>query len=196
MDLLDSDAPDVHHHPAHVSPDDSGRYTGAGDQGDFYDDLQIGWGAGHASMTQLADNGQTQILQIPLAQGEEVPITIDYEFPIVATSGNQANVADRLASFDVRLELGGEFRVEPATTPIEPASADPTPPPEPTPTTAEPAPTPEESTPPAAAAPQQPAMPETGVDLRWPALGVAVLLALGALLVRSSRHREDVRGHH
>jgi len=150
VQLLDPDAPDMH-------------------QGSFYDDLQVGWGSGQASMTQLAENGQTQILQVPLARGEQVPITIDYELPLAATSGNQANVADRLASFDVLLQLGGDLPAR-----AERATGDPA----------------------AVTQPPPPAMPETGADLRWPALGVAVLLALGGVLVFAARRREDVRAHH
>lgn len=198
VQLLDPDAPDVHHNPEHVAPDDSGLYTGAGDQGSFYDDLQVGWGSGSASMTQLADNGQTQILQIPLARGEQVPITIDYELPLAATSGNQANVAERLASFDVLLQLGGDLPTverEPEPAP-DPSTPDPTVQPDPT-VHPDPDPTEEESPAPAPGAhPQPPSMPETGADLRWPALGVAVLLALGGVLVFAARRREDVRGHH
>src|SRR5699024_7181819 len=198
VQLLDPDAPDVHHNPEHVAPDDSGLYTGAGDQGSFYDDLQVGWGSGSASMTQLADNGQTQILQIPLARGEQVPITIDYELPLAATSGNQANVAERLASFDVLLQLGGDLPTverEPEPAP-DPSTPDPTMQPDPT-VHPGPDPTEEESPAPAPGAhPQPPSMPETGADLRWPALGVAALLALGGVLVFAARRREDVRGHH
>lgn len=172
--LLDPDAPDVQHHPNHVAPDDSGLYAGAGEQGNFYNDLQVGWDAGQASLTQLADNGDTQILLIPLEQGEQVPIMIDYDLPAAATSGNVANVSARLATFDVKLELGGEFPEAPTTPPVEPITPSP------------------------GAHPQPPALPDTGadLDLRWPALAVALLLGAGALLFRSSRRDENVRGHH
>ena len=172
VDLLNPDAADVQHHPDHVAPDDSGLYAGAGDQGNFYDDLHIDWHHGQASMNELAANGQTRILQVPLARGEEVPISIDYELPLAATSGNHANVAERLASFDVVLELGGTFPTEPTPAPVPMPGAAPASPTSP------------------------PAMPETGADLRGPALVVAVLLALGGVLVHASRRKEDVRGHH
>ncbi len=219
VQLLDPGAPDVHHNPEHVAPDDSGRYTGSGDQGNFYDDLQVGWGSGHASMTQLAANDQTQILQIPLAQGSQVPITIDYELPLAATSGNQANVSERLASFDVLLELGGNLPTSPPTDDPDPDPGDdPSPDPgdDPSPDPGEePTPAPGEgatsnlgdgagsgagahdsSTLAQTTQPQPPALPDTGADLRWPALGVAVLLALGGVLVFAARRREDVRHHH
>ncbi len=176
VQLLDPGAPDVRHNPAPVAADASGLYAVADDQGSFYDDLQVGWDAGQASMSQLADNGQTQILQVPLASGEAVPITIDYVFPVAATSGNRANVSERRASFDVLLELGGDLPTTPPTEEPEEPTASPTPPP--------------------AAQPQPPSLPDTGADLRWPALGVAVLLALGGVLVFAARRREDVRGHH
>lgn len=199
VDLLDPDALDVQHHPGHRAPDDSGLYTGAGDQGDFYDDLQLDWAHGQASFTQLAADEQTVITQVPLAAGEQVPVTLTYELPPEATSGNQANVAERLASLTVVLELGGEF-----PTPATPDPSDPTPTPDRTEPTAEPTPAPTAApTAPAEAADAPPttqtqssAMPQTGADLRWPALAVAALLALGALLLRASRRREDVRGHH
>src|SRR5699024_4094902 len=119
----------------------------------------------------------TVITQVPLPSGEQVPVTLTYELPDGATSGNRANVSDRLATLDVLLELGGEFPTPPTPGPTEPApDADP-------------------GTPPATQT-QASAIPTTGAALRRPAVAVAALLALGALLVRSSRRREDVRGHH
>ncbi|WP_147915469.1 hypothetical protein [Ruania zhangjianzhongii] len=185
--LLDPDALDVQHQPAHVAPE--GEYAGAGDQGNFYDDLRIDWDYGlgeagsdsvgdRASMTMLDEDGSTVIVQIPLAQGELVWIDLTYELPRDATSGNRANVSDRLASLQMVLELGGSFPT--ADTPLPDGSTAP-------PVTAD--------APPGTQT-QPSSMPETGADLRWPALAVAVLLALGALLVRASRRREDVRGHH
>ena len=181
--LLDPDALDVHHQPAHLAPA-TGSYSGAGDQGNFYDDLEIDWAHGHGSMTQLAADEQTVILQVPLASGEQVPVTLTYELPEQATSGNRANVAERLASLDVLLELGGEFPTPDTPNPPEPStpagSSDPGDP----------------GTPPTASQAPTGSMPDTGADLRWPALAVGALLALGALLRRASKHREVVRGHH
>ena len=188
--MLDPDAVDVHHQPAHLAPDTSGLYAGAGDQGNFYDDLQIHWVHGQASMVELAENDSTVILQVPLAQGEQVPVTLEYELPLAATSGNRANVADRLASLRLDLELGGTFPTADTPPPDDPSTPG---------DSSEPAdPTPSDGTgDPAAADRAQPdSMPQTGADLRWPALAVAALLALGALLLRSARRREDVRGHH
>src|SRR5699024_5257390 len=113
-------AADVHHNSGHQEPDDSGLYAGAGPQGNFYDDLHLNWDGGGASFTDLDANGQTSIAEIPLAQGEQVPITLTYDFPLEATSGNQANVDARLASFEVLLELGGNLPTEvPTKPPVE-----------------------------------------------------------------------------
>jgi len=167
VNLKDPDAPDVHHNPTHVAPNSSGNYRGAGDQGNFYDDLMIDWDDGRASMTQLDDNGDTRILEIGLKQGEAVPITLGYDFPITSTSGNQANVAPRLAAFDVLLELGGEFGIANAETPGTAGAS-----------TAK------------AGAGQM--LPATGAQygLKWFVLAAALLLALGALLVRAARQRD------
>jgi len=166
VELLDPGVPDVHHNPNHVAPDTSGKYKGAGDQGKYYDDLMIGWDGGSASMSRLNDNGDTQILKIPLKQGESVPISLDYDFPITATSGNKANVAPRLAKFDVLLELGGEFPTEPAATGSTTAGS-------------------------AAKSGPSHLLPATGAPagLKWFALAAFVLLAAGGLLVRAARHR-------
>lgn len=172
VNLLDPGAPDVHHNPEHVAPDDSGLYAGAGPQGHFYDDLHLRWDGGSASFSQLHANGRTQILQIPLAQGEQIPITLTYDFPLAATSGNEANVDPRRASFEVLLELGGNL---PAQT---------TPPTQPEETPSAPQPAAEAS-----------GLPETGADLTWPALGAGVLLGLGALVLGLARRRAALRGH-
>lgn len=203
--LLDPDAPDVQHQPAHIAPGD--EYAGAGEQGNFYDDLRIDWAYGlddegsssvgdRASMTTLAADGSTVIVQIPLAQGELVWIDLTYELPRGATSGNRANVSDRLASLQLVLELGGSFPTADTPPPTEPSTpGDPSATAEPTPS-AGPTPSAEATDAPAATQAQPSSMPQTGADLRWPALAVATLLALGALLLRSARRREDVRGHH
>lgn len=120
---LDPDAPDVHHNPAHVDPDGSGAavgdpYKGAGDQGNFYDDLMLRWETATetdgANFTTLNASDPVEILAMPIAKGGTTDITIVYEFPYDATSGNKANVAERLAAFDVYLEIkGDECRVTP-----------------------------------------------------------------------------------
>lgn len=122
VELLDPDAPDVHHEPAHRDPDGSGAptgdpYLGAGDQGSFYDDLLLHWSTGSASLAELDTSGTTQVLEIELAKGEEIPLTLAYELPLEATSGNGANVAPRQASFDVLLEIGGDWPTEPGPDP-------------------------------------------------------------------------------
>lgn len=94
LELLDPEAPDVHH------------ATG-GDQGSFYADLTVGWGTGSASFTDLEADGVTRFLEKELANGEEVAVTLNYTLPVDATSGNRANAAARDASFDVLFETGG-----------------------------------------------------------------------------------------
>lgn len=108
VDILDPTADDVHHNPNHTAPDDSGRYAGAGDQGDFYSDLLIDWNSGSSSIKELDAAGDTQVLTIDLPRGETTPVTIGYELPIDSTSGNKANVEPRLGKFDVVLSLGGD----------------------------------------------------------------------------------------
>jgi len=100
VEILDPEAPDVHH-------------ADGVDQGSFYDDLLVRWGTGSASFTELDAAGTTRVLEQRLAKGEEVAITLSYELPLEATSGNRANVAPREASFDVLLEIGGEMPTDP-----------------------------------------------------------------------------------
>lgn len=95
--ILDPHAPDVK---------DNGN--GAEDQGNFYDDLRLAWNGGSDNFTTLASRPETEIYEVEVARGRTVPITIDYQFPIEATSGNQANVSAREASFDVRLTISGD----------------------------------------------------------------------------------------
>lgn len=100
VDLLDPGAADVHHE------------TGQ-DEASFYDDLVLRWPGGSASFTELAANGATPVLEVALAQGREVPVTLGYELPEPTTSGNRANVLPRRASFDVLLEIGAELPEDP-----------------------------------------------------------------------------------
>lgn len=104
VELLDPAAPDVHH------------ATGA-DEGSLYDDLVVRWPGGSASLTELDANGVTPVLEVELGKGGHVPVTVGYELPAEATSGNRANVAERSASFDVLLEIGGELPPEPPADP-------------------------------------------------------------------------------
>lgn len=155
VELLDPDAEDVHHNPEHTAPDDSGDYAGAGEQGDFYDDLRISWLAGDASASDLFAQGETEVLRTTVGPGETVPVTIGYELPFEATSGNQANVDPRLLTFDVRIDLGGDL---PVVTP-EPS-----------------APTPSEPS-------ARPQLPRTGAaELGWLVLIAGLLAASGAVL--------------
>src|SRR5690625_811017 len=129
------DDEDNHHNPAHLNPragtETEGAYAGAGDQGSFYEDLMISWTGGTASFAELHANGSTEILQLELAEGEQVPITVDYGLIEAATSGNRANIEPRLASFDVLVEIGGALPALPDTKPTDPAApADPGGPPQ------------------------------------------------------------------
>lgn len=75
---------------------------------EFYDDLRITWNRGSSSIRELDSAGTTQVMEIPLAKGATTPVTIGYDFPVEATSGNRSNVGLRQGSFDVLLELGGD----------------------------------------------------------------------------------------
>lgn len=106
--LLDPDAQDIHHNADHVAPEGSDDFAGAGDQGNFYDDVKITWNGGEASFTELAAAGITDIAEVPVERGETVELTLSYEFPAESTSGNVANVAPREATFDVLFTLSGD----------------------------------------------------------------------------------------
>ncbi|MBD8061596.1 hypothetical protein [Oceanitalea stevensii] len=105
VDVLDPAAPDVHH-------------ASGEDEGSFYDDLVLRWPGGSASFAELDANGTTPVLEVELAKGREVPLTVGYELPVGATSGNRANVAPRSASFDVLLEIGAELPPESGVEPL------------------------------------------------------------------------------
>lgn len=116
----------------------------------FYDDVIVDWGTGSGSLTAIDDAGDTSVLTRPLAMGETTEVTIGYDFPVDATSGNRSNVGDRQASFDVVFTLGGDV-VEPTPTPEPtdtPEPPRPTENPEPTESPTPPVPT-ESPTPPA-----------------------------------------------
>lgn len=125
VQIQDPDDEDNHHNPAHLNPrsgtETAGAYADAGDQGSFYEDLMVSWAGGTASFAELHGNGSTEILQVDLAEGEQVPITLDYGLIDAATSGNRANIEPRLASFDVLVEIGGALPALPATEPTDPA---------------------------------------------------------------------------
>lgn len=115
VDLSGADADDVHHNPDHVDPDGAGSdYAGAGDQGDFYSDLTLGWraegtpeGSGDASLRDLAEAGETTILTTTVPAGGEVPLSLTWAFPAGATSGNAANVERRAGGFALDLTIRG-----------------------------------------------------------------------------------------
>lgn len=108
VSLLLPGAPDVHHNATHAAPDQSGSYEGAGDQGNFYDDVSVVWNGGQASFTELAAAGTTDIAEVAIERGETVTLTLAYDFPADSVSGNGANVAPREASFDVFFTMSGD----------------------------------------------------------------------------------------
>lgn len=170
VELLDPDAADVHHNADHEDPDGSGApsgdpYAGAGDQGDFYDDVTVGWetadGAGSASFSALDADGGRQIGEIPLDRGEATEVTISYEFPYDATSGNRANVPPRLASFDVVLTIRGDDAAAPPARPGRPG---------------------------------RPSLSTTGADVLWlGAAAVLAVVTGGALRARAGRRSSGYR---
>ena len=135
----------------------------------FYDDLTISWNGGSATFADLVAAGDTEILEIPLAQGATTPVTIGYEFPADATSGNATDGGAREAAFNVVLSISGEVPTTP-TTPTSPTS---------TATSTTPAPT---------AAPKPDKLGNTGAPVLGLVAGALALLGAGAgLLVRRRR---------
>lgn len=167
--LRDPDSPDVHHEPGHQSSD-AGSSGGDGDQGNFYDDVELRWDGGAASLSALAANVETPILEIPLDQGASTEVSIGYFFDASATSGNRANVAPRQASFDVVLTLGGD---------ADPVPVDPT----------DPAPSERPGGSSSATASSHDTLADTGGSLLWGALAAAVLVPLGLLAWRAGLQR-------
>lgn len=86
-----------------------------GDTADpFYDDLAVSWAmdadSGSKSIAALAaaPDRTTGIGDVLLAKGESTNLTISYDFPKQALSGNTAAVGDQPASFDVLLVIQGD----------------------------------------------------------------------------------------
>ncbi len=173
--LKDPDSPDVHHEPEH-QVSDAGSSGSGGDQGNFYDDVELRWDGGAASLSALAANGETPILEIPLDRGASTEVSIGYVFDASATSGNRANVAPREASFDVVLTLGGDADPEPPITPADPFL--------PTPSER-----PESGSPVTTATQRADTLVDTGGSLLWGALAAAVLVPLGLLAGRAGLRR-------
>ncbi|WP_022870290.1 hypothetical protein [Yaniella halotolerans] len=82
----------------------------------FYDDLEIHWAGDSASMRELHNNGETQIVHDALAQGSQTEVTLEYLFPRDAASGNHANTASHRASFDVEFQISGALPTSGAAT--------------------------------------------------------------------------------
>ncbi|PWD50938.1 hypothetical protein C8046_10020 [Serinibacter arcticus] len=133
-----------------------------------YDDLTLAWDGGSASFADLAADGDTTFLTVPLAQGATTPVTISYELPADATTGNRAanGGLPARASFDVVLTLGGEL---PTTTPPRtPQGAPP----------GTPQGTPQVTAPPTAAGPT-PGRPGGSLSVTGADVGLGALVALG-----------------
>lgn len=113
VDLRTPEAVDTHHNSQHTAPDSSGLYGDAGDQGNIYDDIRVNWSAGSASLSELNTSVTTQLMRVPIERGAVVPVTLVYEFPVASTSGNQANVDLREASFEVELKIEGDSKPTP-----------------------------------------------------------------------------------
>ena len=81
-------------------------------QGNFYDDLHLTWDTasaqGDASFTALAAGNRTPIATTHLAQGAATDLTLAYELPLAATSGNRSNAGALSASFAVYLQITGD----------------------------------------------------------------------------------------
>ena len=73
----------------------------------FTQDLMVAWDTGQASMAQLADNGDTLMLELHLPQGAETEITLGYHLPVTTVDGNRAGAPAPMASFEVQLDLVG-----------------------------------------------------------------------------------------
>lgn len=174
VQILHPEAPDVHHNPDHPGAQPDG-------EGNFYDDLALSWEGGSASFTELDAGGRTEILQVDLEEGEQVPITLSYGFGVEATSGNRANVDPRLASFDVLLEIGGDLPAEPPVEEPDPGA--------PPPQTAPPPP----SGPPPQTGP--PTLQHTGIGgATWVLVLAAIALGTGAALRFGTRRTTSDAG--
>lgn len=76
----------------------------------FFDELTVDWRAtpgGHASVRELAAEGRTRVVRTELDPGESTLLTLGYELPAAATSGNRAVDGALGASFDVELRIAG-----------------------------------------------------------------------------------------
>lgn len=85
----------------------------AADGRGFYDDLTVHWDAGQGSVSELSmaelhANDTTHIFQTNLEQDATAELTIGYDFPLEATSGNRSEAGPRSGSFEVLLTLGAE----------------------------------------------------------------------------------------
>ena len=101
-------------------------------QGNFYDDVTI-TGTTQAksvtsSLTELDQRKTTVLGEFPLDAGSTSDITVGYNFPRDATSGNKSNVESRMAQFDVLIEISGEELPTDVITPdVEPTPGAPQP---------------------------------------------------------------------
>lgn len=145
----------------------------------FYEDLTISWEGGSARFADLVSDGDTEILEIPLAQGATTPVTIGYDFPVDATSGNAANGGSRQATFDVVLTLSGELPTTPTPRVTET-------------TTETSAGTTPATTPAGTAAPKPDGLSSTGAPVLGLAAGAVALVGLGVwALMRRRRETSN-----
>lgn len=83
----------------------------------FYDDLRLAWttASSHAaaSFSTLAATDRTEIGETHVGVGASTDLTIAYEFPTAATSGNRSVDGALQASFDVYLEITGDTGLGP-----------------------------------------------------------------------------------
>ncbi|RLP77006.1 hypothetical protein D9V32_05110 [Mycetocola tolaasinivorans] len=147
----------------------------------------------------------TRILTANLQKGASTTISLGYDFPVEATSGNYPSGSDSAVSvaFDVRLTISGsKVPDNPTSSPTPPVSPSPTPPVSPSPTppvspsaTPTPSHTPgDPSEPPVAppvTQPKPPILVHTGAGgwAMWVAIGG--LLAATGLFIRRSAQRKN-----
>ncbi|MGW8565720.1 hypothetical protein [Isoptericola sp. NPDC055881] len=76
----------------------------------FYDDLLV-----NGVPASRLEGRQTVIHEAHLPRGESVDLSVSYDFPVEATSGNHAFVGQRVFSFDVLLRIAGDTPDDDAT---------------------------------------------------------------------------------
>ena len=106
-------------------------------QGNFYDDVKVTGTTESkvttSSLSQLDEQEVTVLGEFEIDSKDTTDVTIGYTFPAESTSGNKANVKERMAEFDVLIEISGDdLPKEPitpgvdSTTPPNPSTPAPT----------------------------------------------------------------------